>query len=368
MLGGGHADYVSQWFRRSGDPTSQDRSRGFGGIYFAAATPLPGPRWAHDIVVGLALDIPAQYVLHIDVPERPDQPVSPAYDGPPDRVASVLAVAYRIIPRLELGLGIAVAPSLSQPTSVTYVPGRSPNVNGNVEVQLDSSLDLAAAPFMGLRAQPLDWLALSLVYRDQQASEAKVPQSTTAGGILDNDRVSFFEMWDPASVVFGTNFTSLKDLSVSLDVAWHNWSAFSTGFDQELAAPYKLHDTVSIASSVEKHFKGWTLRGGVGVDPSPLPAQTGLTNYLGADTLVLALGAGFDFRRLAHLPFLIDAHIRARLDATQSAEKDPTAIAKPNDAVPGSYLIDNMGYPGFTSQALMFQAGVTATFFLGGAK
>jgi len=31
-------------------------------------------------------------------------------------------------------------------------------------------------------------------------------------------------------------------------------------------------------------------------------------------------------------------------------------------------VIDNMGFPGFRSQALMFQGGITATFFLGGAK
>jgi hypothetical protein len=367
VLGGAHIDGISQWFQRTGDPAAQDRSRGLGGFYFAAATPLPGPRWARDIVVGLALDVPAQYLLHIDVPVRLDQPTSPVYDGPPDRIATVLAVGYKIIPRIELGAGIALAPSLTEPTSVTYVAGRSQDVNGNVEVRLDSSLDLAAAPFVGVRAQPLDWLGLSLVYRDTQASQANVPQKTTAGGIVDNDFVRFFEMWDPASVVVGAYVAPTRRVSLSLDVAWHKWSDFRTGFNGSLAAPYKLNDTVSVASGLEMQLgRAWALRAGVAFEPTPIPTQTGPTNYIGGNTLVLALGAGLDLRRAFHLPMMVDAHVRVRADAPESATKDTNAILTTSSS--GATQIDNMGYPGFRAQTVMVQAGITATFFLGGAK
>jgi Outer membrane protein transport protein (OMPP1/FadL/TodX) len=369
VLGGGHFDYLSEWFQPTGN-ASQDMSRSFGGFYFAAATPLPGPKWARDIVVGLALDVPAQYLLHIDVPVRLDQPASPIYDGRPDRIASVLAVGYKIIPRIEVGAGIAVAPSLTEPAAVTYVAGRTPDVNGNVEVRLDSSLDLAAAPFLGLRITPFDWLGLSVVWRDIQASQATVPQTTTAGGINDSQQVSFFQMWDPASVVVGAYVAPLKRISFSVDVAWHKWSDFKTGFSGTLAPPYNLNDTVSIASGVEAHLGGgWTLRGGVGFEPTPIPTQSGLTNYLGGNTLILALGGGLDFRRTTlHLPFAIDAHVRVRADALESAQKDPSAVETPSTTIPGATQIDNMGYPGFRSQAFMLQGGLTATFFIGGGK
>jgi hypothetical protein len=257
---------------------------------------------------------------------------------------------------------------LGEPTAVTYVAGRSPDVNGNVEVRLDSTLNLAATSFFGLRAQPFDWLGLSLVYRDTQASQADVPQTTTAGGIRDADRVRFFEMWDPASVVIGAHVTPRPKLALSLDVAWHKWSDFRNGFNQPLSAPYQLRDTVSVASGVEGLVgRELRLRGGIGLEPSPIPSQTGVTNYLGANTLVLALGAGIDFRPVHHLPFTIDAHVRARIDAAESATKDANAITTTNASI-GATQIDNMGYPGFRSQALMLQAGVTATFFIGGAK
>jgi hypothetical protein len=366
IIVGGQGDYLSQWFQVTGSPTSQDRSRGFGAYSFCAATPLPGPPWAHAIVVGMAIDLPAQYLLHIDVPVRLDQPISPMYDGPPDRLASVFALAVKVLPRVSIGAGFAVAPSLTLPTNVQYIAGRSPNVNDNVEVRLDDSLNLAATPFVGLRAQPFDWLGLSLVYRDIQASRATAQQTTTAGGIVSAETINFFEMWDPASVVFGANVAFTKRLSLSLDVAWHKWSDFQTGFDQGLAPPYQFNDTVSVASGIEMSLaRGWTIRGGVGVEPSPIPTQTGETNYLGGNTFVLALGAGLDFRRFAHLPFIIDAHVRARLDAPESATKNPNALPDADPTLPGQQ-IDNLGYPGIRSQAFMLQAGLSATFFLGG--
>src|SRR5262249_26340204 len=157
----------------------------------------------------------------------------------------------------------------------------------------------------------------------------------------------------------------IKRFTVTLDVTWRKWSDFRTGFDQTLAAPYAFNDTLSIASGVEaKIAKGIFVRGGLGFEPTPIPAQTGTTNYLGASTIIGALGAGFDFRELKGLPFVVDAHVRMRADATQSATKNVGVMPDADPTTAGTQ-IDNMGFPGFRSQAFMFQGGVTATFFLG---
>lgn len=380
IVAGAHGDFVSQWIQRTGDPASVDRSRGFGGGSFAAATPLPGPSWLRHFGFGVALDVPAQYLLHIHVPTRIDEPTSPIYDGRPDKISAAFALGYRIIPRVELGVGFAISPTLTLPTLVQYQAGRSPNVNDNVEVRIDSSLDLAVVPFLGLRVQPTDWLGLALVYRDAQVSRATGTQTTAAGGILAPDKIDFFQMWEPSTVVIGAAFTPIKRLSLTLDVTWRNWSAFRTGFDQgsdpnnpldvgsPILPPYRFNDTLSIASGVEaKIAKGVFLRGGLGFEPTPIPAQTGPTNYLGANAIIGALGAGFDFRELKGLPFVVDAHVRMRADATQSATKNIGAMPDADSTTPGTQ-IDNMGFPGFRSQAFMFQGGITATFFLGGAK
>lgn len=364
---GGHGDFVSQWYQRTGDPTATDRSRGFGGIAFAAATPLPGPSWLRRFGVGVALDAPAQYLLHINVPVRVDQPSSPFYDGRPDKIAAAFALGYRPIHGLDLGVGFAIAPTLSLPTLVQYQAGRAPSVNDNVEVRIDSSLDLAVVPFLGVRAQPADWLGLSLVWRESQVSRATGTQTTQAGGILAPDKIAFFQMWEPATVVVGTAFTPSRDVSFSLDVTWRKWSDFRTGFDEELKAPYRFNDTLSVASGVELKIPqtGWAIRGGAGVEPSPIPSQTGVTNYLGADTFIASVGAGYDFRPFRKLPVVIDAHVRARIGATQSVTKDVSAMPDADPTLPGTQIND-MGFPGFRSQATMIQGGLTATFFVGG--
>jgi len=368
IVAGAHGDFVSQWVQRTGDPASVDRSRGFGGGSFAAATPLPGPGWLRHFGFGLALDVPAQYLLHIHVPTRTDEPTSPIYDGRPDKISAAFALGYRIIPGLELGVGFAISPTLTLPTLVQYQAGRSPNVNDNVEVRIDSSLDLAVVPFLGLRVQPWDWLGLAIVYRDAQVSRATGTQTTAAGGILEPDSISFFQMWEPSTVVIGASFTPIKPLTVTLDVTWRKWSDFHTGFDEVLAPPYAFNDTLSIASGIEaKIAKGVFLRGGLGFEPTPIPTQTGPTNYLGANTIIGALGAGLDFRELKGLPFMVDAHVRMRADATQSATKNVGAMPDADPTTAGTQ-IDNMGFPGFRSHAFMFQGGITATFFLGGTK
>jgi long-chain fatty acid transport protein len=369
LLVGGHGDGVAQWLQRTGDPASQDRSRGFGGFYFAAATPLPGPAWARRVGVGFSLDMPAQYLLHLDIPVRADQPVSPIYDARPDRLAGALALGAKVMPRLELGAGFAITPSLVEPALISYKAGRAPDVNGNVVVRIDTTLETAVSPFVGLRAQPFDWLGVSLVYRDTQASGATGHQTTTAGGIAADGDFKFYQMWDPATVVVGAAVTPVRRVSLSLDVAWHGWSQFRDGYDQELPPALQFHDTVSVASGVEvKLPHGVSLRGGVGVDPSPIPEQTGETNYLGGNAFVAALGAGVDFRRFGpRIPLVVDVHVRARFDAAQSATKDPASLPDADTSLAGTQ-IDNMGYPGFRSQALMLQGGLTATVFLGGRK
>jgi hypothetical protein len=365
---GAHGDFVSQWIQRTGDPASVDRSRAFGGGSFAAATPLPGPSWLRRFGFGVALDVPAQYLLHIHVPTRSDEPTSPTYDGRPDKISAAFALGYKVIPGIELGIGFAISPTLTLPTLVQYHAGRAPNVNDDVEVRIDSSLDLAVVPFLGLRAQPFDSLGLSLVYRDAQISRATGTQTTAAGGILAPDSIAFFQMWEPSTVVIGAAFTPSKRISLSLDVTWRKWSDFRTGFDQTLAPPYAFNDTLSIASGIEaKIAKGLFLRGGLGFEPTPIPAQTGPTNYLGANALIGALGVGLDFRELKDLPFVVDAHFRTRVEATESATKNGAAMPDADPTTAGTQ-IDNMGFPGFKSQALLFQGGITATFFLGGAK
>ena len=358
---GGHADHLSQWYARAGEP-HEDMGRTFGGFSFAAATPLPGPTILKRFRVGLALDVPAAYILRVDVPVRYDTPQSPLYDGRPDRMSGLGAIAFEATKWLNFGAGVAITPSLDTPTDVRYVAGRDKSVDKSVVVRLDRSLDMSVAPFIGVRAQPLTDLGLAISYRTAQFSRAQGSQRTTAGGIVADDPIDFYEFWDPAMLTFGATLGRDYGWSLSTDLVWNRWSDFKTGFDTDPSPGF--HDTVTLKSGVEYRKNFWAVRSGFAFDPSPIPEQTGDSNYIGADAMTYSLGGGLDFRRLLHVPFALDAHARARLGAKQTAHKDVAELSDADADTPGKQ-IGNLGYPGFSSRSTIIQAGLTLTIFVG---
>jgi outer membrane protein transport protein (OMPP1/FadL/TodX) len=361
----GQFDHLSQWFARTNEPQT-DLGRSFGAFGFAAATPLPGPWWLQRVRVGLGLDLPAQYVLQVDVPQRVDQPTSPIYDSRPNRVSALTTLAIDFAKELKVGGGVSLTPSLTTPTTVAFVPGRTTSIQNDVTITLERDMPLAASPFLGVRSQALSWLGLALVYRGSAVSNAGGNQTTTAGPILANSPVDYLIFWDPAELVAGAALGPFKGWSLSVDATYSEWSAFRTGFDQEPTPAFK--NTVSVAGGVEWTSTPWlTLRAGGGYEPSPIPPQTADTNYLGADTVVLALGAGLDLRRLLHAPLVVDFHIRGRLGSEQTAVKNPASLSDSDPNTPGKQ-IDNLGYPGFQSQSSLYQAGLTLTLFVGKEK
>src|SRR5437588_262328 len=80
---------------------------------------------------------PAEHALRVAVPTRIDSPTSPFYDGRPDRISSLFAIAAEISPRLKIGAGLQVTPVLDTPTEVTYVAGRDKSIDKSVVIRLD---------------------------------------------------------------------------------------------------------------------------------------------------------------------------------------------------------------------------------------
>lgn len=363
---GGQVGQLRAWFARDGEPRAS-RDRWIGGYGFAVGTPLPGA-WLRHVRVGLSMHLPAAHVLQVTVPERVDAPMSPVYDARPERPSMAFGVAGDPWPWLHVGAALVVVPTLTLPTAVTYQAGRSGNPETDLTVRLDRDLQMVVAPIVGLRVDPWRKLGLALVWRSRAQSIATGDNRTVAGGVLADDPLRYASFWDPTELVAGVVGRPTERLSLSLDVARASWSAFHNGYDESVAPTFR--DVWSTRVGVEGRVaRGLVARGGWAYEPSPVTPQVALTNYLDADTQVLALGAGVDLRELAGLPVTIDAHARARLGATQSVTKETAHMADADPTLPGRQ-IDSLGYPGYASQSRFFQAGVTVTFFVGkkGAK
>lgn len=353
ILAGAQALGIVASFARTGEP-AEDRSRFTGSYSVAAATPLPGI--LRDVRVGVALDLPAGYVLRVAVPVRNDTPQSPFYEGRPDRVSALFAAGFPIFQSLRIGFGLAVVPSLATPTEVTYVAGRDPSVDRSVVVRLERDLDVRVVPFFGIRATPTRALSLGFSYRGVAFSRARGSQRTVAGGIVADDPVDFLQFWDPETITLGGALSLGPRVSVSTDVAIARWSRFKSGRDD--AVDPRFRDTLAVRAGVEVRGTRWlALRAGGGVESNPVPEQRRETNYLGASTIMLGGGAGFDLRP-ARVPLSVDLQVSGFFGPTQTATKD----ASPGD------VVSNLGYPGFSASAGAVQFGLTVTLFAGGLK
>lgn len=356
---------IDQWFARTGEP-AEDRGRTFGSFGIALATPLPGPALLGRVRVGVAIDLPYEHALRVAVPVRLDQPTSPLYDGRPERMSALGAIAVELTDRFKVGLGVQLTPSLDTPTEVTYVAGRDKSVDKSVEVRLDRDLEMEVSPFFGLRAQPTDSFAVSMVYRDASVSRARGSQRTVAGGIVAEDPIDFFQLWDPPELVLGAAWSFARRWSVSADLTLHRWSQARSGFDTKLDPPYR--DTASLRAGLEWRPRPWLFaRTGWAVEPTPLREQIAGTNHVAPNTITLAGGAGFDLRELVRLPVLVDLHLRGRFGAAESAHKDASALPDASADLPGKQIAD-LGYPSFRANASALQLGATITVLLGGGK
>jgi hypothetical protein len=59
----------------------------------------------------------------------------------------------------------------------------------------------------------------------------------------------------------------------------------------------------------------------------------------------------------------IDAHVRGRFGAEETATKDASSLTDADSTTRGKQ-IDNLGYPGFASQSTLYQVGLSLTFFV----
>jgi long-chain fatty acid transport protein len=194
--------------------------------------------------------------------------------------------------------------------------------------QLDADLTSVRYPQAGMRVALGKRAALALVYRgefqlklDLKANlHGSISELTTAYYGLETHSVNNFL---PQQLVVGGSWLPLDDLRANLDVTWINWSAYvapvatldvkldipppqggwpagvrpPTVPAQVPILPIAMHDRIVPHVGVEwravarRAWEGF-LRGGYEYAKSPIPPQTGATNYVDRDRQSFSFGAG----------------------------------------------------------------------------
>ena len=162
------------------------------------------------------------------------------------------------------------------------------------------------------------------------------------------------------------------ELDVSLSVLWSQWSAYR---NRQGERPSDWSDTVDIKASLTPQFGSHEFGLGIGYFPTPVPEQSGRTNYV--DTSRLALQAGYGYELIFQDQSIrIGIGLQGQRLTERTHVKRLDARAPVRDEFPDSVDLqtgapiaessglqtNNIGFPGFDYDgwlwATMFQIGI----------
>ena len=280
----------------------------------AVAAPLGG-LFAQRVGVGVQLHIP------VDGPSRvlardPRTPQVPLYESLADRLLIAGAVGVRPLPWLSLGLQANLLAALVGNTNFALSLLRGEIVDQAI------SVDLRTRVTFGLSAhvEPSERLRLGLVWRQRSEVPFSIPLRADVEELGQlHFTVAGTGLWAPETLALAGAFDLDPRWRLLASMRWERWSALPalgprvtlSADDAALAAqagrdpqqllalqsqpvPMAAADTVQLRAAAEWRGRRWlTLRGGLGLRPSPLPRANGTANYLDAPGMLLGLGASF---------------------------------------------------------------------------
>jgi long-subunit fatty acid transport protein len=298
---------------------------------------------------------------------RQEDPRWVMYDNRTQLLYLSANLAIRPVEWLSIGGGLtylAATRGAFEITGTAVLPaGQKTEYDSQLRHEVDADLTSVRYPEVGITVRPLENLDLSLVYRHKaeirldidaelrgqvDATLLKVPARYT----LESNTINAYV---PRQVVVGESFRPLDALSVNVDVTWVNWAAWEspvsrsrTTLDVNVPAsvielppdpkPTKLEDPgfenrivprIGVEYRLEPaHDFVVPLRAGYFYEHSPVPPQTGITNYVDTDRHAFSVGAGFVMIEPgAVLPgnLRFDAHAQWSLLPTRVTLKDNPA-------------------------------------------
>lgn len=295
----------------------------------------------------------------------------------------IVGTAYALTDWLSVGAGISFLPRATAQTGV-YLDNAADQ--SDVDLVVVNEQKGRVAPHLGLLLTPSKETRFSLAWRGANYFAINLDNNIQIKGfetsedfpVLQRQRV--VTNFTPEQAVFGAALERSGWL-VNLDASWQRWSDYidtqgfsNTGFD----------DTLGVRLGVERQASADTaFRFGVGFEPSPVPEQTGRTNYVDNDRVIAGLGAGHQMKVFGsplELGWFLQLHYLRPRDTNKDAAEggypvcadgvtglcdeiaDDTPDAVTGQPVPAYQGLQtgNPGFPGFQSWGIVMAFGVDA--------
>lgn len=315
------------------------------GTTLGLAVPLVGKKVT--LAFGVALYLPDQFVARIQLLPA-TQPHYILYDQNLQHVVVTPVGSLKLGSHFSIGAGATVLADAAG-NGVTFDVGV---VNGEKvgRAALDVSLPIRAAPVVGVMILPTRWLRFGAAWRGELDLGLKLDilANVNIAGVITGDTfitLRAVNFYSPNKIALGAAVEPWKKLTLSAEVDWLGWSGF-TGALPDLRVLVELGISPSLVEALfpKSRFRDvWTprlgaelhgdlhprvggaLRLGYAYEPSPVPAQTGLTSFADGDRHMIALGGGLELRQLPILPKPVKLDFALQLHELvgQTTLKDP---------------------------------------------
>ena len=286
--------------------------------------------------------------------------------------ATSLAFGGGIRLRRNLAVGTTFTLSLANDASApVYVS----NLNNLDTVLLDSDIAVkaAVAPHFGITWDPLRALRVTGTLHTAQAFRIATGFNyTLATGDEQQTTLHFTHSYMPLTIAAGARWTA-GALSATALLTYARWSQYRDRHDTQPGGEYPWADTLSVAGGVRYDLGAVQARLDATFVPTPVPPQTGRSNYVDSDRFGAAGGvekrftlwgsrfqAGVDL--IAHR--VVHRHVTKFVDPSNPElvrdEVPDDSVDVLGTAVPGrtGLQTNNPGFPGFASGGWILGSGV----------
>lgn len=300
---------------------------------------------------------------------------------------------------LAFGAGVALTENLSLGVGATL--GLKANVVAptyvvdagrlsDILIDMNASVNIGASPHFGLSFKPTDRLRLSATAHTPQRVELGTSFTfLLTNGVEQSSGVTFVLDYTPWQVALGVAFDLIRATEHTLTLAgtllYAGWSGYVDRHGDAPTDAYGWLDTLSPTLGLRYRWRDLSALLDVSYIPTPVPPQTGRSNYVDNDRIAGSLGAQYRFNVLR-----TDMWIGAQLQAHHLSERHQTKLLTPTspdgrnlapelvkDELPDDAQIsgvpvesadglqtNNPGWPGFTSGGWILGATVTYTVAL----
>ena len=293
-----------------------------------------------------------------------------------DRMTA-LSLALGLGVKLMRGLSLGVGATLGLKANVvapTYVVDAGKL--DQILIDMNANVNIGITPHFGLNVQPIERLRVTAtVHAPQQVELGTAFTFLLATGVEQSSGVTFVLDYTPWQLALGASFDLVHEpehtLTVASTLLYATWSAYIDRHGVKPTPAYPWADTLSPTLGVRWRFHGVHAWLDASFTPTPVPPQTGRTNYVDNDRVSSVLGAEYHFRWLdtnmriganAQLHHLLERHQTKLMTPTQ-ADGRVLAPERVKDEVPDDARIsgepvagseglqtNNPGWPGFSSR------------------